>query len=227
MTTHDLAKLLDHLRDGLTAGLTSTAIKDLTEASEAIRELPDMPLKTFARDIKPKPPKAGGKKGQAAVDLPGLIERIRAVKGGTGTAESVLQEVEQLSSTQLKDVLKAFNLKGTSTKDGNLARTRALLLGNDPATAPSSNAPNFDPALVESGVQLYLRLRDSRDLGIEEVRAQFEPIRFYPKPVVEEISRRVGYTPDGSRDAIARRLLSNLESIKMHQLRSDLILSGN
>jgi hypothetical protein len=224
MTTHDLARLIDHLREGLAQGLTSTATRDLAEAAEAIRELPEMSLKAFVREIKPRPPKLTGKR--LAVDLPALIERIQMVKGGTGPVEPVIAEVEQLTSTQLKEVLRAFDQKGTSTKDGNLARVRTLLQGGDPARAGLPHGPGFDPAQVESGVQLYLRLRDSRELNIQDVRAQFDPIREYSKPVVEEISRRVGYTPDGSREAIVQRMLSNLESIKMHQLRSDLILTS-
>jgi hypothetical protein len=137
--------------------------------------------------------------------------------------------VGQLTVPQMKDVLKAFGQKGTTSRDGNLDRLRGIVRpgGGEPATEASTpQRPTADPALVEQGVQTYLRLRDTKGLSIADVRTQFEPIRHYPKAVVEEISRRLGYTPDGSREEIANRLLSNLEAIKMSQLRGDMILSG-
>ena len=51
-------------------------------------------------------------------------------------------------------------------------------------------------------------------------------LRGYSKPVVEEISRRLNYTPHGSRTEILDRLLSNLEGIKVGQYKMDQILTG-
>ncbi len=181
------------------------------------------------KEIKAKPSSgARGRKGRPAVSVPALVERIRAVQAGGEPADAVLAEVGHLTVPQMKDVLKAFGQKGTTTRDGNLDRLRGIVRpgGGNAAEAATQQRPTPDPALVEQGVQTFLRLRDTKGLSIPDVRTQFEPIRHFPKAVVEEISRRLGYTPDGSREEIANRLLSNLEGIKMNQLRGDMILSG-
>lgn len=226
MTTHELAGLLDYLRLGLGSGLKDPVIRAFAEASEAFRELPNQPLKALVKEIRAKPsPGDGGKKGRPAIDLPTLIERVRRVRAGAEPAEALLAEVNHLTVPQMKDVLKAFGQKGTSTRDGNLDRVRAIVRAGA-AEPVTPQRPTFDPALVEQGVQTYFRLRDAKGLSIPEVRSQFDPIRHYPKAVVEEMSRRLGYTPDGSRDEVVNRLLSNLEGIKMNQLRGEMILSG-
>ena len=73
---------------------------------------------------------------------------------------------------------------------------------------------------------LFRSLLADRQLSLSDVRAGFAPIRDYPKPVVVEISRTLGYTPAGSREDILDRLLKNLEGIKMNQHRYDRILTG-
>jgi hypothetical protein len=78
--------------------------------------------------------------------------------------------------------------------------------------------------LVEQGVRLFQELKATPDITITEVRARMATIRQYPKPIVEEISRRVGYTPDNTRKSTYERMLSNLEEIKLSQLRAKMII---
>ena len=80
--------------------------------------------------------------------------------------------------------------------------------------------------MVEEGVRIFTEMRDDKSLTIADVRAGFQRLRGYSLPVVEEISRRLKYTPYGSRTEILDRLLSNLEGIKMSQYRMDQILTG-
>lgn len=227
MTTHELAGLLDCLRQGFGDGLKQATKDALSEASEAFRELPSKTLKELVKEIKSKPGAGSSKK--AEVDVPQLIARVRMVRAGTLPATEVEKELELLKNPQLKEILVSFGSKGTTKTEENRVRARALLVHtpNGPTPSPELiSTPVVDQNLVEQGVELYTRLRDTQGLSILEVRAQFEPIRHYPKPVVEEISRRVGYTPYGTRDEVANRMLSNLEGIKLHQRRGEMILTG-
>ncbi len=88
------------------------------------------------------------------------------------------------------------------------------------------NTHQVDPELVEKGYETYLRLQDDRTLSVDAVRSEFQTVRAFPKPVLEEILRRIDYTPSGSRDDMADRLLNTLVSIKMSQMREELILTG-
>jgi hypothetical protein len=229
MTTHELANLFDHLRAGLAAGMKAQTVQAFEEASAAFRELPDQPLRALVKSIQATPT-ASGKKGKPAIDLTCLIDQIRAVRAGGETPGEMSAALDRLNNNQLKEVLKSFDQKGTTKVEDNRARVRQLLTTrqtNRPEVPITNFTPAADPALVERGVDTYLRLRQEKGLSIAEVRIQFEPILHYPKPVVEEIARRLGYTPDGSREEIARRLLSNLEAIKMSQMRGELIMSGS
>lgn len=230
MTTHELAHLFDHLRAGLASGLKATTLQGFADVSEAFRELPDQPLKALVKTIKEKPATGrGGKQASPPIDLALLVERIRTVRSGAEPPEAVNADVDRLNNNQLKEVLKNFDLKATTKVDQNRYRVRQLVA---PATNPNGSSETgatgqaFDPALVDRGVQTYRRLRDEKGLSIPEVRAQFEPVLHYSKPVVEEITRQLGYTPAGSREEMVRRLLSNLEGIKLSQLKGDWILSG-
>jgi hypothetical protein len=79
---------------------------------------------------------------------------------------------------------------------------------------------------AKTGAAHYANLRDDRDLSIDQVRAEFAKLEGLPKSVIDEISRSVGYTPEGSKAATLRRLQVNLEDMKMHQLRAKDVGSG-
>jgi len=136
-------------------------------------------------------------------------------------------QLDKLKNNELKDILAAFGQKGTRTTVDNLARVKALLTPPANGThSTSTSQPVVDEQQINDGVQLYERLRDATDLSITDVRAGFEPLRSYPKPVVEEIVRHLQYTPHGSAKDMLDRLLTNLEVIKMSQYRSETIRTG-
>jgi len=227
MTTRELADLLDQLKQGLGALLRSEASKAFDEAAAAFRDLPDQPLKKVGEQLRkandPARPAAGKKAARSAVDIPALIERIRSVRAGAET--DALPELDSLTNTQLREVLSSFGEKPTTKVADNLTKVRKLLQSSGHTNGIHPPAPS-DPTLIAEGVRLYTELRDTRGLSIEDVRTRFAPLRDYPKSVLEAISLKVGYTPQGSRADILDRLQNNLEDIKMHQLRSELVGSG-
>jgi hypothetical protein len=228
MTTRELADLLDQLKQGLGALLRSEAGKAFDEAAAAFRELPDQPLKKVGELLRkandPAKPAAGKKAGKTTVDVPALIQRIRAARAGTPT--DGLPELDSLTNAQLREVLAAFDQKSTTKVADNLTRVRKLLEPSGGANGTHQQPPASDAVLINEGVRLYAELRDTRGLSIEDVRTRFAPLREYPNGVLEAISLKVGYTPQGSRADVLARLQHNLEDIKMHQLRAGLVGSG-
>jgi hypothetical protein len=229
MTTHQLATLLDHVRSGFGESLKTPAQNEFADVSTAFRELPDQPLKELVKQLRkaatPQPgPKASG------IDLPTLIARIRAVRESPLNGEPVAIDLDgaKLNNNQLKDVLKAFNEKSTNTLAGNLTKVRQLIRPGAAVSADVATTATVAPdgKAIEEGLNLYNSLLNDSRLSIPDLRAGFEPLRTYPKPVVEEISRRLGYTPAGSHAAILDRLLNNLEGIKLSQHRADRIMAG-
>jgi hypothetical protein len=221
MTTHQLAHLLDHLLQGFGDSLKSGT--GFPEVIATFRELPDQPLKELVKNLRKATasPSSG-----AAGSGPALIEHIRAVHAGATDGPPPI-DPNKLTAPQLKDVLRAFQQPVSGTKAALVARVRQLMAS--PATSNDSPPPpvsEFDPAAVEEGVRVYSELRDNPTLSLAEVRARFERLRNYPKPVVEEITRRLQYTPHGSRSEMLDRLLANLESLKMSQQRMQQILAG-
>jgi hypothetical protein len=225
MTTHELANLLDHLKMGLGTSFKAEGGKAFDEASAAFRELPDQPLKKLAEQLRSiAAPAANGRRKSAAVNVAELIEQIRGVQNGSPATDELKSRLGALTNTHFREILTAFHQKPTTRTDGNRSRVMDLLAPQTNGPPASDGAPT-DPQAIETGVKLYMKLRDTRSMPVAEVRAAFEPLRAYSKPVLEEISRRVGYTPIGSREDILNRLLSNLEGIKMNQQRVDSILN--
>ena len=145
-----------------------------------------------------------------------------------GSEPAVDLDALKLNNSQLKEILKAFGEKPTNTVAGNLTKVRQLIRSAGMSGSETSLVTEIhaDSANVEEGIRRYNNLLADRKLSISDVRAGFEPLRAYPKAVVEEISRRVGYTPVGSHADILDRLLTNLEGIKLSQHRADRILVG-
>jgi len=240
MTSHQLAGLLDHIRLGFGDHLKTATSSEFGEVVAAFRALPDQPLKELFKKLRSasaEPPQTGSKSatGPIPLDVPGTIERIRAIRSGTlSDAENV--ELGRLTAPQLKEVLRAFQQPLTGAKDALAARVRQLcrlvpspsgsplVVGAEPLPLPPAGVP--DLALAEEGTRIYTELRDNRTLSISDVRAGFEPLRGYPKPVVEEIVRRLKHIPHGSRAEMLDRLLWNLEGIKMSQYRMEQIRTG-
>ena len=231
MKTHELAGFLDSLRIGLDAGLTQPTKSAFHEAAEAFRAIPNQTLKAFVAQIQDKPSTVGNRTGNGrstGLDVGQLIERIRRVQAGSESAESVLAAVRTLKVAGIDEVLAAFALKKSGNKSDKIDRICSIV-GPKPASLNGHHASEStatDAALVEEGVQIFRRLRDATDVSIEEVRDQFRPVLQYPKSVLSEITRDLGFTPVGTADEMAKRLLSNLEGIKLSQLKGEWILSG-
>lgn len=230
MTTHQLAGLLDTLRTGMSAVLTAPGGKEFEEAAAAFREQPDQSLKEFIKQTRqaftPTSGRTASNGKKAVPDVNALVERIRNARTGSEPFDPIRAELNLLGDKELKSILTAFGAKGTTGKAKNLERVNGLLvLATGEVSPVSPPASATDTTLVEQGVRLFEELEKDPNVTILEVRARMAPIRQYPKPVVEEISRRVGYTPDDTREKTFDRMLSNLEGIKMSQLRAKMILN--
>lgn len=229
MTTHQLADLLEHLKLGLGSAFKADSARAFEEAACAFRELPDQPLSKVVGQLRNlNAPQAAPKK-KGGTDLPLLIEQIRSLRADSTAPEaSLLAQIDALKNPELKAILEAFEKKGTTKVADNRTRVKQLLTGTSTngTHSPPALARVYDPEIVEEGVRLYVRLRDTRGLTITEVRSSFEPLRANSKADLEEISRRVGYTPAGTREDILQRLLTNLEGIKVNQQLADRIIAG-
>lgn len=231
MTTYELATMLEHLQLMFGDNLKTAASGSLAEAATAFRELPDQNLRallTLVRRANAQQPIGQGGTQPVLAAVSGVIERIRAIRDGNAPAGELVNLSALKTNDQLKEVLRAFDQPLTGKKDDLISRLRPLCVRTESA-ANTHNVPfsvQGDVAAVEQGVLLYKRLEQDRQLSIPDVRAGFAPLREYPKPVLEEVSRLVGYTPAGSREDILDRLLKNLEGIKMNQHRYDRILTG-
>jgi hypothetical protein len=225
MTTHQLANLLEHLQLGFGDSLKSGS--GFAEAVAAMREMPDQALKELAKTLQKTNRVAPGTKrsNNATVDLSAVIEQIRAARSGASLVPDSFDPA-RWTMPQLKDVLRAFEQPLTGTKASLVTRVRQLSAPSCPTAIAPPSADDLDWKAVEEGVRLFTELRDNRKLAISDVRARFEPLRGYSKPVIEEISRRLRYTPHGSRTEILDRLLANLEGIKVSQYKMDQILTG-
>ncbi len=233
MTTHQFATFLNKLCDAFGDTLKTPNKAEFAEIAAVFNEVVDLPLREFLRSVR-APVAPVGKKAQAAVDLPTLVAQIRAVRESPAGSEPPHVELpaDKLNNTHLREILKAFGEKATTGVADNLTKVRQLLRPGaaheprpEPATPGKTSPVVIDPQAVETGVALYNALQADRKLSISDVRAGFEPIRAYSKPVIEEISRRIGLTPAGSQATILDRLLDVLESIKLDQHRADRILA--
>jgi len=227
MKTHELADFLDHLRIGLDAGMTSSAKNAFQEAAIAFREVPNQTLKALVQQIQEKP-STGGNSRTATVDTAQLINRIKSVREGTESADSVLPDINKLTGARIDEVLQAFSLPKSGTKPTKIGRIRTLLdTGTTSSNGHQHNSlSERESALVEQGLQIFRSLREGENVSIEEVRIVFSPIFHYPKSVIEEITRRLEFTPNGTAEEMAKRLLSILEGLKLSQAKGDWILSG-
>lgn len=235
MTTYHLADLLDHLRQGFGDNLKAQTSTALQEAVAAFREFPDQTLKSLIAGARkanaPQPAVTGGR--APAASPAGVIERIQAIHAGSAPAGEAVN-LKGLTNPQLQEVLRAFKATSTGKKADLEAGIRKLCVQVEQPAGPPAlpRVPNagateaLDLKAVEEGVRIYSALRDDRTRSLADVRAGFEPLRAYPKPVVEEISRCLKVTPFGSRTEVLDQLLANLLGLKMGQYRADQILTG-
>lgn len=245
MTTHDVANLFDHFRVGLGVALKDGAATEFGDLSAALRDLPDQKLSQLVKDLRalksPPTPRPGRTPAAApaGVDVPAIVNRIKAIRDGSNGPTAADIDLTSLNNNHLKEVLRSFSLQPTNTSVGNLAKVKDLIRpiaatnGAHPpvplnGTHPPADGPAepADPRAVEEAVGRYDALLNDRALSIPAVRAGFEPLRAYPKPVVAEVHRRVGYSGTGSKPEMLQQLQSHLEGIKLSQHRADGILAG-
>jgi hypothetical protein len=220
MTTHQLAGVLDGLRVALGDALKAGAAADLGELAAAFRESPDQTVREFlkaARKPSPATPAAGA-------DVAGVIEHIRKVR--TGEVPPSVPTLAGLKTADLQQILVAFGKPKSGSKPDLTKRVEGLCAPAAPTAADPALPPGADAAAVDEGIRTYTRLRDDRSLAIPEVRSGFEALREYPKPVVEEIARRLNHPPHGTRADILDRLSASLIGVKVGQHRADQILTG-
>jgi hypothetical protein len=219
VTTHELAGLLDHLRDGLGPALQKRTGEEFAEAAEAFRSLPEKTLKEFAKDVQKSAAAAGG-------GVERLIERIRAFRAGGGEpVDQVMKDVNKLKQADLQSLIRALGQNpGKNKVTENKALVHRLLQApaeDGPATAAAADG-GFERQ-IEDGYRLMQQLRDAPALSIEELRSGFAAVRQSPKAVLDGIARKLGYSFSGGRDEVADQLLQTLERMRISQMRGDVI----
>ena len=180
MTTHQLATMLDHLRNAFADNLKAGASNEFSDVSGRFRELPDQSLKDLVKWLRQAASPARAVKVASAVDLPALIARIRSLRESQPDAESAIDlDALKLNNSQLKEILKAFGEKPTNTVAGNLTKVRHLLRAVGTLDSPPLPAEgnSTDSIAVDEGVRIYNALLADRKLSIPDVRAGFEPLR--------------------------------------------------
>jgi hypothetical protein len=219
---HELANLLEHLRDGLGSAIVKKAGEEIGEAATALRGLPDKSLKEHVKDLT----KLGGAGPEK------LVERIRVCSAGDAkTVEVLVKDVRKLLKPELVGLLTALGkpFQGRTVSQLKTDVEAIIRSGgagtvlNDTKTLGTENPTNNDAAAVERGVHLFERLRDTPSLTIDDIRDQFGSLRKEPKHVLQQVAHRVGFNFDGGRDEIAGKLQEVLERLKVSQVKGEII----
>ncbi len=85
--------------------------------------------------------------------------------------------------------------------------------GMPPTTVGASGLVNKAVSSVQDGINLYERLASNQSITIESARQQFQELRVSSKEVLIGVARYLGARTDGSKDAIASRILMFIEGI--------------
>jgi len=226
MTTHELANLLEHLRDGLGSVIIKKAAEEIGEAAVALRGLPDKSLKDHVKDL-------------AKLGEPGpnnLLDRIQASSTGDSKfIEAVVKDVKKLKKPELEALLTSL---GKTFKDRTVPLMKsdieAIIRSGGTGTAPTETPTtgsilqtDADQEAIVRGVRLFERLRDTPNLTIDDIRNEFEPFRKESRHVLLQVSSRVGFSFDGTRDEIAGRLQEVLERLKVSQIKGEIIRNAS
>jgi hypothetical protein len=223
VTIHELAGLLEHLRDGLGTTLKDTAGREFGEAATAFRELPDKPLKELVKDLR----KLGAPEGGSGQQR--LVERISACRAGRGDSVSdIMKDLNKLKQPELQSLLRKL---GQDPGKNKVAENKTLLRRLLETPASSAEPPtSFDRVAedqVETGYRLIQDLQATPTLSIEDLRARFAVVRQYPKAVIDEIARKLGYQFPGGKDEVANALLQTLERLRISQIRGEVIRASS
>ena len=128
MTTHQLATMLDHLRNAFADNLKASASNEFSDVSGAFRELPDQTLKDLVKWLRQTANPARTVKVASASIYPASLPESAALRESRPDAESAIDlDALKLNNSQLKEILKAFGEKPTNTVAGNLTKVRQLL----------------------------------------------------------------------------------------------------
>jgi hypothetical protein len=219
VTTHGLAGLLEHLREGLGAALKDAAARELTEAAAAFRELPDQSLKGLVKALQKLAAPADGAGSER------LAERISACRAGRGeSVDQVMKDISKLRQPALQALLRKLGQNpGKNKVAENKSLVRRLLETPADASQPPPAADEATARQVDAGYRLIQELRDAPTLSIEDLRARFAVVRQYPKVVLDEIARKLGYDFPGGKDEVANQLLLTLERMRISQMRGEVI----
>lgn len=214
MTTHEVARWFDGLRNWLGDALNKNAVNSLREVSDAFRELPEKPFKDFVKEVK---------SCQGGVSP--LVDEINAYRSGHGgSSDKILTRINKLRSPELKEIAKAFALPVKRTVAENRGVLRAFVEGSNGASPSTNGSANGQSGDIEEGIQDYYQLKNS--LGaytIEGLRSRFESFRRFPISVLQQIAQRLGYHFSGNKEEVYTRLLQTLEGLKMSQVHGETI----
>ena len=206
MTTHELARMLTHLRDAFGPSLKTDAVQGMTDAANAFQSLPEKSLKEVVKDMQ---------KTAGSASL--LVEQILAAKQGNGAADAVIAAVQKLKGDDLKAVLSALHLP----KKGKVPDQKATITAFIKA-APHLPDIHGDAEAIEAAYGLYQDLSRS-NLDIHELRERFQPLREAGKTILIGVAEKLRHRTDGSREEIANRLLNTLEGLCVSRVKNELI----
>ncbi len=230
MNLHELALLLDKLREAFEFGLTASIKRDLSDLTAAFRELPDQSVRDFLKSIRDKPKAAPARRGKAPpVNLDELVGRIQQVRThpDPATLEQLQADIGLLNNSDLKKILRRLQCKTTRETEGNRQLLLQFLRGETISPYPSTfNGAELQQ--IDDAVKLYQQLRDSQTISVEEVRNRWAIVAKLKKAAIIEVARRLGFTV-GTRDSgkeIYNRLLSYLVNNTLAQQKAQSILTG-
>jgi hypothetical protein len=152
--------------------------------------------------------------------VPALADRFRAFRDGQGESREELEaSARALSAADLKKLVKVLGLAPAASKNGNLTTLAGHLSGQGKAGSSSHSASESTPhEQIDQVHGEYQALRrELATLSFDELRRRFDRLATAPKVVLAGVAQRIGFAADGSREDLAKRLLGNLESIKVSQ----------
>jgi hypothetical protein len=214
MTTHDVARWFDGLRNWLGDALTKTAASNLREITDVFRELPDKPFKEFVKEVKSVNSSAGS-----------LADDINAYRNGQGGSVDILcARINKLKAPELKQVATVLALPVKRTMTENKS-TLCGFVENCKAGAASQGSTAKDPAReIDEGLRDYQELKNTLGAySIDGLRWRFESFRRFPATVLQQIAQQLGYHFSGSKEEVYKKLLQTLEGLKMSLVHGETI----
>lgn len=239
MNVEEVAALLKGVSEALRDSIKTSASQELASLAELLGSFEGKSVREFTGFIESmhlllrRYPGGSTKEFVAFVEkafsaeknsVPALIERMSAIKAGSGEPLAELQAIlKKLPAASLKSVAKAIGVAAGRTKNDTMAALQSWLSDTSQSHSPLKPETSLDQA-----DHAYRRIREIESrlatLSVEDIRSQFEQVQGLSKPVLEQVATRMGYSSiAGSRDEIARQLLSILVRKKTSQVQTSLI----